>query len=81
MDFIRVTLIEKLENGKKVSELQRIRDHFLPIQAIKYMQPHLTKEGVYVIEIIDSYKSDTKDFKLGFAEANNLPSGFYNVLN
>jgi hypothetical protein len=80
MDFIRVTLIEKWDKRSKPSQLRKIPDHLLPVSAIKSISPSLTKDRIYVIDIINHFKPTGEDFEIGNAEA-ELPNGFVKVIS
>lgn len=83
MDFIEVTLSEKLIQGKKVAGLRSFKGYLLPISGIKTVAPSIKTEGWHSVNIIDSYVP-TKD-EIGY-EVNNfaevkLPNGFIKIIN
>ncbi len=80
MDFIRVTLFEKLESGKKPSELNSMPDYLLPLSGIKSLTPKPTTEDTYIINFCESYLPTNIGFTVGYAEA-RLPSDFINEIN
>lgn len=79
MDFIRVTLVEKLESGMKVASIKKEKEYLLPLAAIKSISKRLTEDNVWIIYICSNYTPDT-DFKVGHAEAeiHNAP---FRILN
>ena len=79
MDFIRVTLVEKLETGMKVSEIKKEKDYLLPLDAIKSVSRNHTVENGWFINICDNYTPDT-NFKVAFAEAEIINAPF-RILN
>ena len=64
MDFIRVTLIEKWDKKSKISQLRQIPEHLLPVSAIKSIHPKHTREGVYIIDIIEHFKPTDEQFEI-----------------
>ena len=80
MDFIRVTLIEKWDKKSKISQLRQIPEHLLPVSAIKSIHPKHTREGVYIIDIIEHFKPTDEQFEIGNAEA-QLPKSFIHIVN
>jgi len=79
MDFIRVTLIEKLDN-QKIADLKRLPEHLLPLSGIKSISKKIGTNNTYYIEIKDSYIPKGLDFIVGFAEA-ELPREFVRIIN
>ena len=80
MDFIRVTLVEKLESGKKVADIRRIHGYLLPANGILSVSPdHSKGDNNYLISIVKYYKPE-EEFVIGHAEA-VLPTGYIKVIN
>ena len=79
MDFIRVTLVEKLERGMKVAAIQREKEYLLPLAGIKSISRNPIVENGWHIHICDNYKPET-NFTVGHAEA-VIPMALIRILN
>ena len=77
MDFIRVTLVEKLDK-QSVSDLKRMEGYLLPIAGIKSISHK--KGSLYHIDICDSYMPGGLNFTVAWAEA-ELSTAFVTILN
>lgn len=82
MDFIKVTLLEKLDPGITIANRQRQADYLLPINAIKSVTKKDLSESsnIYFIEILEYFKPDDVKFNVGHAEA-DLPTDFIQIKN
>jgi hypothetical protein len=82
MDFIKVTLFQKLDPGITIANRQKQAGYLLPVNAIK----SITKKDVaessnsYSIVILESFRPDDVEFNVGRAEA-ELPTDFIQVKN
>lgn len=79
MDFIDVTLEQKLEPGKKHSELKKM-GYTISLNGIIGIHSDLTKEDVYYIDVADAFLPKGIPFKIGRIEA-KLSKSFVKVLN
>jgi hypothetical protein len=82
MDFIKVTLMEKLDTGISISTRQSQPDYLLPITGIKSVRKKILSESgnSYMIEIIESFKPNDVEFNVDYAEA-DLPKDFIRIIN
>jgi len=82
MDFIRVTLVEKLDSGIRIENRQRKTDYLFPVNGIKSVKKDILSESGnrYFITILDSFKPEDVEFNVGYAEA-DLPKDFIRILN
>jgi hypothetical protein len=82
MDFIKVTLLEKLDLGTTIANRKRKADYLLPVNAIKSVTKKDLSESsnIYYIEILKYFKPDDVEFNVGRAEA-ELPTDFIQIKN
>lgn len=81
MDFIKVTLLEKIDANVKLSSRQMKAGYLLPVNAIRSLFRKESSGGNdYWIEILDSFRPIDAGFNVGHAEA-ILPPDFITVVN
>jgi hypothetical protein len=81
MDFIKVTLLEKIDADVNVSSRQMKADYLLPVNAIRSLfRKESSESNEYWIEILDGFRPIDAGFNVGHAEA-ILPPDFITVLN
>ena len=79
MDFIRVTLVEKLDK-QSVSDPKRMEGYLLPVAGIKSISHKTGSKNIYHIDICDNYMPSGLNFTVAWAEA-DLSTGFVSILN
>lgn len=80
MDFIIVTLKEKITTGKRVSSLQKQINYYLPVAGIKSISKSVVGDDIYNIGICDNYRPDEIPFEIGQVQAKLRPN-FINVVS
>ena len=82
MDFISLTLFERLEKAVRMSNRQRYKGYLLSTNAIKSIAPKPTSEtgNTYFIEVAKGFEPEGVLFEVGKIEA-ELPKSLIRILN
>ena len=83
MDFIKVTLFQKLDPGITIANMQKQAGYLLPVNAIKSVTKKMDvaeSSNSYSIVILESFRPDDVDVNVSHAEA-DLPSDFFQIQN